>query len=946
MYGQPILHLDNDKIVRATAGAGKTTTLINEVYETYRTHNLVYNKNPRILLTTFTIKAANELSERLIKQAGKIEDRNFLKFCLSAYLEVGTMHSVFSSVLRDLDLEASGSNKFISSSYKTHCAKGFLIDIVKESNFIDYFNDSYMFNEILKYFIKLERRGFKYISVSIKELLESIKSHLIGILDQEDVFSDKIKNEVCSLSSFDELENFSTKIDKNEHKELYKYLTKDFNKKFFIDGFEKYNDILKTIYDLWSKKFGIFVKANKLYTIEDMEHLLIKAINHSTVKSKWDYCFFDEYQDTNPEQKFIIDRLCSDSVKYYVGDPFQSIYFFRGARKKIFDDEYSRIKKETNNIEYKTSSYRSSSKIVNFVNQVSRKLFSDFDELKVTRDEEGRVDIVFFEDESFEKELEYLSNELKELDPKDVLILSKQTRFLSKAYKHLTKDGYSVLPLYGSKLDDFTEAVVLINFLLFLDESSNESSLLTLLFSDCMNISPKQITEFLEEKKEIELIKNEEHSLWDIVLTSKSGNIPKLLEVKNLNLSFSASFRYLINEFGFFDILKDSNTSTLKEFNSFKILKALEDEESKTDFNIKAFCEDLLNGFYPFGKESVEKKSSFKLMTIHGSKGLEAKHVFILGANQAYRDLDNYPLFYDDVSKISAGKLKISESNRLFPEWYQNKISKEKEIKKMESRRLFYVALTRARDSLTLLGSGKKEKKPFEPSWMSHVLKLKELDELNLTQISVPSNQNSDIYCESPLVVNNKNIEKVDIKTFALNMDKLEYTSSESSESSENQNVVDVYASLDKIKKGVEFHSFMERQWAFVDKADFNENDESTSKSNVEKVFLDALEYLKNEPLFPFNEILNTGFREWGYDFFNKSTQKTEAGKIDLWAEVKETVWIVDYKTGALNSKKKGFEQLLRYKNILEDYLPSKTGRDFKLVLTYPVLKKTFIESI
>ena len=86
------------KIVRATAGAGKTTGLLEAVYDSYKAF---YSENgiwPKILLSTFTVKAANELSERLIKKAVTDGDQDFLDYASSSFLEVGSsVRSISSS---------------------------------------------------------------------------------------------------------------------------------------------------------------------------------------------------------------------------------------------------------------------------------------------------------------------------------------------------------------------------------------------------------------------------------------------------------------------------------------------------------------------------------------------------------------------------------------------------------------------------------------------------------------------------------------------------------------------------------------------------------------------------------------------------------------------------------------------------------------------------------
>lgn len=898
------LHLSQDKIVRATAGAGKTTKLIDDVCHTYLSHKSEYNRSPRILLTTFTVKAANELSERLFSKAIEIADKEFLNYCLSSYLEIGTMHSVFSALLSQLD-QSFSQNEYVSYSYKLHCAKGFFVKLVEENNLLHLFSEPYDFNETLNFFLYLERSKFTYTFLDKNKILEEAKKEALVYTEESEALFKILKK----TENFSDFETVLNQLDPKLNKDLLVFLKKENNKEYFIEKFYSYNKKISELYREWSERFGEFVQEKGLYTLEDMEPLILELSKNKNLASRWDYCFFDEYQDTSPEQKELIDRFCSQSTKYYVGDPFQSIYFFRGARKEIFDDEFNRIKNENLNIEYKTTSYRSAKNIVNFVNHVSNGMFSDFDSITPHKTEDGKVRVAFFEDQTIEEEIDFLTDELKGLDPKDVLILSRQTKNLSKAFKRLKLKGFSALPLFGSGVADHLKSFELISFLQFLEDQKNDESLKVILFSEVYNFSDKELANFIRGAAE------KKHSLWEEVRgDSRLSLLKSLAENKS---SYGQALRVFVSESGFISQSRSNNKDSLKEFNCFKILQSLEEEEKKLGFNIKAFCDDLLTGRYPFGKESVEESNSFKLMTVHGSKGLEAKHVFILGANQGYRDLDNYPLFFDEKSKTSAAKVKDKNLNRSLPFFHQSLIEREKDIKKEENRRLFYVAMTRAEVDLYIIGSGKKEKSPSEPSWMSHVLNALGDDALAFVE-----------FVDMSCVQKNSKIEQdseVKWVDFFKNTKPLVSKSDEKKDLQEYQKN-DLHALSYNIKRGIDFHAYME----------------GNLQGGGEE-YKSALDYLNNQVEFPFAQIFESGYKEWGYDWFNSDTGKIESGKIDIWAEIDETVWIIDYKTGSLSGVDKGFEQLERYKKVLSEYL--KGDKKFVLVLTFPFNQKTLLKS-
>ncbi len=125
-------------------------------------------------------------------------------------------------------------------------------------------------------------------------------------------------------------------------------------------------------------------------------------------------------------------------------------------------------------------------------------------------------------------------------------------------------------------------------------------------------------------------------------------------------------------------------------------LKFAEDWESKkttTDKALAAFCE-YLNYFREAGGEiplaADEDEDAVRLMTVHGAKGLEFPHVFVLRANSG-----SFPCGYRETLVEFPRELRDSDSVT---------ISDDKTLHEQEERRLFYVAMTRAKDSLHIYG--------------------------------------------------------------------------------------------------------------------------------------------------------------------------------------------------------------------------------------------------
>lgn len=120
----------------------------------------------------------------------------------------------------------------------------------------------------------------------------------------------------------------------------------------------------------------------------DLEHLTLKILNDpealSSIRSKYKLVFVDEYQDTNPVQEAIISRLATHGSLFMVGDVKQSIYGFRGCEPAIFVDKYRAFKEQGTGCAVELNdNFRSNAHILDFVNEV-------FD--IIMTDEFGKVD--------------------------------------------------------------------------------------------------------------------------------------------------------------------------------------------------------------------------------------------------------------------------------------------------------------------------------------------------------------------------------------------------------------------------------------------------------------------------------------------------------------------------------------------------------------------------
>ncbi|RMD45222.1 hypothetical protein D6829_02845 [Candidatus Pacearchaeota archaeon] len=177
-----------------------------------------------------------------------------------------------------------------------------------------------------------------------------------------------------------------------------------------INGLRDYSDQLNEVINLF---------RNDKNTIPKFEHVLV-----------------DEFQDVNSIQMELI-RLLEPENLFFVGDPRQSIFGWRGSRI----DYILSFEKENKDAEilYLTKNYRSSKKIVEFMNAISSEF--SLPNLSSTRNDTGEVRILEFENP--ESEIAFIVESIRNDYEKflDTFILARTNRQIEEISKSLSIRG-------------------------------------------------------------------------------------------------------------------------------------------------------------------------------------------------------------------------------------------------------------------------------------------------------------------------------------------------------------------------------------------------------------------------------------------------------------------------------------------------------------------------
>lgn len=427
------------------------------------------------------------------------------------------------------------------------------------------------------------------------------------------------------------------------------------------------SDIIQSV---WEK----YEKALEREKAVDFDDLLLKTARllrtntevREHYQKTWGYIHVDEYQDTNKVQYSIMKSLAGEKKNIcVVGDVDQNIYSWRGADiKNILNFEKDFAGATTIMLE---ENYRSTQTILSVANHVIKKNKNRFEKNLFTKKGAGELITVF---EAFDEndEARFVADKATDLiekgvSPQEIAVLYRanfQSRVLEEAF--LTKSvPYQVL---GVK---FFERKEVRDVLAYIRASLNPDSLSDL--KRIINVPPRGIG-----KVTIAKIFGGQESDLSSAHKEKWQNFKDLLmRIKNVTQTQKASdaVKYVIKQSGMEEHFSNGTGEDEERLENIRELATL---ASKYDImppgeGIEKLLEE--SALHSDQDEMKEEQNAVRLMTVHASKGLEFDYIFIVGLEQ-------------DLFPHKPGESK--------------KGSRDNE----EERRLFYVALTRARLKLFL----------------------------------------------------------------------------------------------------------------------------------------------------------------------------------------------------------------------------------------------------
>lgn len=452
----------------------------------------------------------------------------------------------------------------------------------------------------------------------------------------------------------------------------------------FITSIDYSNNATSAMQSIVARVWRDYEKALKTEKALDFDDLLLETVlifkKYPEVKQsyreKWKYIHIDEYQDTNEVQYELVKLLVGkDENICVVGDTDQNIYSWRGANIKNmlhFEKDYPNAK-----IIMLEQNYRSTKNIIEAANSVIKKNQYRVDKTLFTENKTGEVITVH---EAYDEihEGEFVASTIDELlrnnKPEDIAILYRanfQSRVLEEAL--LGKQiPYQVL---GVKFFERKEIKDLLSYIRAAFNKESLSDIKRIINTPARGIGKVTLIKLFSNKF------SELPATMQIKINSFYELLEKIKEYAE-NHNPSESIKYVIKESGLEALLASGSSDDIERLENMKELVTLAtkyDTMPQGDLSAQAGgMEKLLEDAslasdqdtLMHNERSQSTKNGVRLMTVHASKGLEFKYVFITGLEQD-----------------------------LFPHSRNGNNTKEDSE---EERRLFYVALTRAEHKLYL----------------------------------------------------------------------------------------------------------------------------------------------------------------------------------------------------------------------------------------------------
>lgn len=491
-----------------------------------------------------------------------------------------------------------------------------------------------------------------------------------------------------------------------------------------------------------------------------IEHLQKNEALRQKYQERYKYIMVDEFQDTNERQRQLIYLLCGNKLDgknnlFIVGDVKQSIYRFRHADVSVFNKVKEDIAQNAGqNLGMKTN-FRSTQSIVESCNTAFCQLMDLPKEEICLEHHEGantggakvcllqvpyksKDDELGAKEDKWQKEAEaiaaYLQQELPKVEPQ--LRPGASKAILLRAMTHCeilrqTLQGYGIncVVVKGKGFYEQQEVLDILNLLAALHNRYASLELAGALRSNYFGLDDATLTQLFWQTEN-------DKPLWDVLQAVGSGELQLNLQPEQQALAMHAAerlrslrqaaalmalpelFAQLWDELKPEFVLSQQENGPSKLANVKKLRRLAQQYCQTKQASLAKWLQNVKDLRASSSKEpaaTVQADDALQIMTIHNSKGLEFDLVILPQLDKSVKG-DTASIKYLPGKEGEQGLLGIKVPDKEMQLQnsgvYELAKARDSELEEEESRRLLYVAMTRAQKQLLMVGTVAEEKLP------------------------------------------------------------------------------------------------------------------------------------------------------------------------------------------------------------------------------------------
>lgn len=947
------------------------TTFDSFALSIVKKYHYLLNVSPNIGIidsNVINIKKLEILDELFLEYYEK-EDSNFLylidSFCTKDDTDI---RNYILNISNKLDL-LSDKNKYLEEYLGKH------------------FNEQKIREDIAKYVKILMKKIDK-----IKELAEEIASYdgdfyvklmeSLSNLLEANTYNDLVERLNVKLpnsprGSDDELKRLKSEISDiiKEIKGLVVYQDEE----EIYESIKSTYPTVKIIIDIileFTNRIMEYKEKNNAYEFNDIAILAIKIVKENSIvreelKNYFNEIMIDEYQDTNDLQEEFISMIENHNV-YMVGDIKQSIYRFRNANPYIFKNKYDSY--SVSDVDLKidlNKNFRSRNEVLDNINIIFTLIMNDdiggadylashqmiFGNKSYLKEDVGHSNDMEIYNYSYDKSIGFTKEEVEAfIIARDIIKkMEDNTLVFDKDDGNLRKaryDDFSIIIDRATSFDLYKKifSYFKIPITLLKDEKMNEEDdihIISNLIRFIIKVKEKVFdTEFKYLFTSIMrsfLYQEEDNNIFNYFLNNNFTSSELYQKCKSLssnldNITIHSLIDKIVSEFNYYEAYLtiggiDNGVVKLSKLRELGInLEGL----GYDVYSFSSYLVNLLNmGYKMEYKVSDTGTEAVKVMTIHKSKGLEYPFCYFSGLYKEFNISDLKERFLVDKDYgIVVPFFNEGISQTIYKELVKENYLKEEISEKI---RLFYVALTRAREKMIMIKPvNEKESNYSNVTVLDNDIKNKYrslADMLDSIEFRISSKYKTINIEDLNLTKDYAMISKINFKdnlsisnekiiVDELNIDNLEKQKNTFSKKSNNLISKEEFNNLEF---GTKIHECLE----FIDlkNPDYDIIDDKLVKNIVKNLLSQSIfDYINNSTIYQEYEFI--------YDIDNMEYH----GVIDLMVEYNDYIDIIDYKLKNVDDSNYQ-KQLKGYR----EYIQTKTNKKINLYL-YSLLENKLVK--